>query len=52
VSRLPRQARLFGVVSLFNDLASEMVYPLLPAFLTGVLGAGPAALGRWTAPPT
>jgi MFS family permease len=45
VSRLPRQARLFGVVSLFNDLASEMVYPLLPAFLTGVLGAGPAALG-------
>jgi MFS family permease len=45
VSRLPRQVRLFGVVSLFNDLASEMVYPLLPAFLTGVLGAGPAALG-------
>jgi len=45
VNRLPRQARLFGVVSLFNDLASEMVYPLLPAFLTGVLGAGPAALG-------
>jgi len=45
VSRLPRQARLFGVVSLFNDLASEMVYPLLPAFLTGVLGAGPLALG-------
>lgn len=45
MSRLPRQARLFGVVSLFNDLASEMVYPLLPAFLTGVLGAGPAALG-------
>ena len=45
MSRLPRQARLFGVVSLFNDLASEMVYPLLPAFLTGVLGAGPVALG-------
>lgn len=45
MSRLPRQARLFGIVSLFNDLASEMVYPLLPAFMTGVLGAGPAALG-------
>lgn len=45
MSKLPRQARLFGVVSLFNDLASEMVYPLLPAFLTGVLGAGPLALG-------
>jgi len=45
VSKLPRQVKLFGVVSLFNDLASEMVYPLLPAFVTGVLGAGPAALG-------
>lgn len=44
-TRLPRQAKLFGAVSLFNDFASEMIYPLLPAFVTGVLGAGPAALG-------
>lgn len=44
-SRLPRQVKLFGAVSLLNDFASEMIYPLLPAFLTGVLGAGPAALG-------
>jgi MFS family permease len=43
-SRLPREAKLFGAVSLFNDFASEMVYPLLPALLTG-LGAGPVALG-------
>jgi len=34
-----------SVVSLLNDAASEMIYPLLPIFLTGVLGAGPAFLG-------
>src|SRR5438105_10427079 len=43
--RLPRQVQLFGWVSLLNDFASEMIYPLLPAFVTGVLGAGPQALG-------
>jgi MFS family permease len=42
---LPRQVTLFGWVSLLNDFASEMIYPLLPAFVTGVLGAGPSALG-------
>jgi MFS family permease len=36
---------VFGWVSLLNDFASEMIYPLLPAFVTGVLGAGPQALG-------
>ena len=44
-SRLPRQAKLFGWVSLLNDFASEMIYPLLPAFVTGVLGGGAQALG-------
>src|SRR5437660_10756863 len=44
-SPLPRQVKLFGVVSLLNDVASEMVYPLLPAFVTGVLGGGAVALG-------
>src|SRR5256714_11265405 len=42
---LPRQVKLFGWVSLLNDFASEMIYPLLPAFVTGVLGGGPGALG-------
>src|SRR5881398_798704 len=42
---LPRQVKLFGWVSLLHDFASEMIYPLLPAFVTGVLGAGPQALG-------
>src|SRR5438067_556446 len=44
-NRLPRQVKLFGWVSLLNDFASEMIYPLLPAFVTGVLGGGPQALG-------
>ena len=42
---LPRQVKLFGWVSLLNDFASEMIYPLLPAFVTGVVGGGPQALG-------
>jgi MFS family permease len=36
---------VLGVASLLTDLSSEMIYPLLPVFLSGVLGAGPAALG-------
>ena len=43
--RLPREVKLFGAVSLLNDFASEMIYPLLPAFVTGVLGGGAVALG-------
>jgi len=43
--QLPRQVKLFGAVSLLNDFASEMVYPLLPAFVTSVLGGGALALG-------
>jgi MFS family permease len=34
-----------SVVSLLNDAASEMIYPLLPYFLVGALGATPALLG-------
>ena len=45
MSRLPRTAKLFGLVSLLNDFASEMIYPLLPAFVTGVLGGGAVSLG-------
>ena len=36
---------VLGLVSFFNDVASEMIYPLLPVFLTTVLRAGPVALG-------
>lgn len=34
-----------GLTSFFNDMASEMIYPLLPAFLAITLDAGPAGLG-------
>jgi MFS family permease len=36
---------LLGWVSFFTDTASEMVYPLLPLFLTRVVGAGAMSLG-------
>lgn len=42
---IPRTVRALGLVSLLTDVSSEMIYPLLPAFLTGPLRAGPAALG-------
>ncbi len=42
---LPATVKGLALVSLFNDFASEMVYPLLPAFITATLGAGPIALG-------
>lgn len=34
-----------GLVSMFTDLSSEMIYPLIPVFLTTTLGAGALALG-------
>jgi MFS family permease len=43
--RLKPQVILFGVVSLLNDSASEMIYPLLPVFLTTTLGATPVIVG-------
>jgi len=42
---LHRTVRSLGLVSLLTDASSEMIYPLLPAFLTGTLRAGPAFLG-------
>jgi len=42
---LPRTVWLLGLVSLFNDTTSELVYPLVPLFLASVLMAGPKALG-------
>ncbi len=34
-----------GWVSFFTDLGSELIYPLLPTFITGDLGAGRTMLG-------
>lgn len=36
---------VLGLTSFFTDVASEMVYPLVPLFLTASLGASPAVLG-------
>ena len=42
---LPRAVWLLGLISLVNDSASELIYPLIPLFLASVLAAGPRALG-------
>lgn len=42
---LSRPVWLLGWVSFFTDMATEMVYPLLPLFLTRVLGASAMSLG-------
>jgi len=36
---------LIGLVSFFIDMSNEMVYPILPLFLTAGLGASPAIVG-------
>lgn len=43
--KLPGSVIGFGFVSFFTDMSSEMVYPLLPIFLSSVLGVGAEALG-------
>src|SRR5229473_112501 len=43
--KLKPQVRLLAFASLLNDTASEMIYPLLPVFLTSVLGATPVTIG-------
>lgn len=42
---LPRNVLVLGLVSLFADVSSEMVYPLLPVFLVDSLGAPALAVG-------
>jgi MFS family permease len=42
---LPRNVKLLGAASLLNDVASEMIYPLLPEFLLTVLGGNRFQLG-------
>ncbi len=42
---LPPSVLVLGLVSFLTDLASEMIYPLLPVFLTATLGASALALG-------
>jgi MFS family permease len=43
--KLPPVVKSLGAVSFFNDLASEMIYPLIPALVTRTLGGGAISLG-------
>ena len=44
-SWLTRNLLLLGLASLFTDLSSHIVFPLVPLFVTSVLGAGGVAVG-------
>jgi MFS family permease len=43
--RLPQNVLVISLVSLLNDASSEIIYPLLPLFLSLSLGASPAIIG-------
>lgn len=43
--KVPRNVFLLGLVSFFNDLSSEMIYPIVPIFLTTVLHASIPVVG-------
>ena len=43
--KLGRNVISLGAVSFFTDVASEMMYPLLPVFLASVLGASASFIG-------
>ncbi len=42
---LSRNTVFLALASLFSDISTEMLYPLLPVFLTQVLGAGGSVVG-------
>jgi hypothetical protein len=44
-SWLTRNVWVLSAVSFLQDTASELLYPLLPIYLTAVLGAPPAVVG-------
>jgi MFS family permease len=44
-AKLPRTVLALSLVSLLTDASSEIIYPLLPLFLTATLGASAGALG-------
>lgn len=43
--KVQKNVRNLGVVSLFNDISSEMIQPLLPVFLTTALNASTTFIG-------
>lgn len=43
--RLPLSVTMFAAVGLLNEISSQMVAPLIPILLAGMLAAGPVAIG-------
>jgi len=43
--RLSRNVKALAAVSLLADVSSDMIYPLLPTFMAGVLGASASVIG-------
>jgi MFS family permease len=43
--KIPANVKFLGLVSLLNDIASEIIYPLLPVFLNTYIGIGTAFIG-------
>jgi MFS family permease len=43
--KLPRNVKILGWASFLNDVASEMIFPVLPQFLLAVLGGNKGFLG-------
>lgn len=43
--KVSKNVLVMGLVSFFNDISSEMIYPLVPIFLTNVLGAPVTIVG-------
>jgi len=43
--KIPPRVWYLSLVSLFNDTASEMLYPIMPIFITSVLGAPVFVIG-------
>lgn len=44
-ARLPASIYVIGLVSMLNDIATEMVTPLIPILLATLLASGPVVLG-------
>lgn len=42
---IPRVIWILGFISLINDASSELIYPLIPLYLSSVLMAGPQIIG-------
>ena len=43
--KVPKNVFILGLVSFFNDIASEMVYPIVPIFLTTILKVSTPVVG-------